>query len=87
MRNPRAAGLAGDSRGHFGHGLGASLGSEDWPFISAPTDVLAEPGMMLAFECPFYATGLGGFFIEDMVLVTETGAETLNRLPTDFVCR
>lgn len=82
----RAAGLAGYSRGHFGHGLGAGPGSEEWPFISATAEVVAEPGMVLAFECPFYATGLGGFIIEDMVLVTETGAETLNRLPTDFVC-
>lgn len=80
----RGAGLAGYSRGHFGHGLGAGLGSEEWPFISATTEVLAEPGMVLAFECPFYATGLGGFIIEDMVLVTDSGTETLNRLPLDL---
>lgn len=80
----RGAGLAGYSRGHFGHGLGAGLGSEEWPFISATTDVIAEPGMVLAFECPFYATGLGGFILEDQILITDTGAETMNRLPLDL---
>lgn len=81
----RAAGLPGYTRGHFGHGLGASLGSEEWPFISATSPVLAEPGMVLAFECPFYVTGLGGFIIEDQVLITDTGAEPMNRLPRDLI--
>lgn len=79
------AGLAGYSRGHFGHGLGASLGSEEWPFISASTSVVAEPGMVLAFECPFYVTGMGGFIIEDQVLITATGAEPMNSLPHDLL--
>ncbi len=77
----RGAGLPGFSRGHYGHGLGASLGSEEWPFIAADSDVVAEPGMVLAFECPFYVTGLGGFIIEDQILITQSGAEPMNRLP------
>jgi Xaa-Pro aminopeptidase len=81
----RAAGLPGYSRGHFGHGLGASLGSEEWPFLSATSPVLAEPGMVLAFECPFYVTGLGGFIIEDQVLITTAGVEPMNRLPHDLI--
>ncbi len=80
-----AAGLPGYSRGHFGHGLGASLGSEEWPFLSATSPVLAEAGMVLAFECPFYVTGLGGFIIEDQVLITDAGAEPMNRLPHDLI--
>ena len=81
----RAAGLPGFTRGHYGHGLGASLGSEEWPFIAADSDVVAEPGMVLAFECPFYLTGLGGFIVEDQVLITATGAEPMNRLPHALV--
>lgn len=80
-----AAGFPEFSRGHFGHGLGASLGSEEWPFIAADSDVIAEPGMVLAFECPWYLTGLGGFILENQYLITETGAENMNRLPTDLV--
>ncbi|MFN4008321.1 MAG: M24 family metallopeptidase [Pannonibacter sp.] len=81
-----AAGFPEFSRGHFGHGLGASLGSEEWPFIAADSDVIAEPGMVLAFECPWYLTGLGGFILENQYLITETGAENMNRLPVDLVC-
>jgi Xaa-Pro aminopeptidase len=80
-----AAGFPEFSRGHFGHGLGASLGSEEWPFIAADSDVIAEPGMVLAFECPWYLTGLGGFILENQYLITKTGAENMNRLPTDLI--
>jgi Xaa-Pro dipeptidase len=81
----RAAGLPGFSRGHFGHGLGASLGSEEWPFISAASPVIIEPGMVLAFETPLYVDGLGGFIIEDQVLIGATGPEPMNRLPRGLV--
>lgn len=77
----RAAGLPGFTRGHFGHGLGAGMGSEEWPFIAADSPVIAEPGMVLAFECPFYVTGLGGFIIEDQIEITTAGARPMNRLP------
>lgn len=81
----RAAGIEGFTRGHFGHGLGAGVGSEEWPFISATSPVLAEPGMVLAFECPWYVTGLGGFIVENQLLVTENGIEVMNRLSEDLV--
>lgn len=79
------AGLSSYQRGHFGHGLGASVGSEEWPFIAADSDVIAEPGMMLAFETPFYGKGIGGLIIEDQLLVTEDGIEIITTLPRDFL--
>ena len=81
----RAAGFPGYSRGHFGHGLGAGLGSEEWPFVSAQSDVILEPGMVMAFECPWYIDGLGGMIIENQLLITETGHEMMNTLPLDLV--
>lgn len=81
----RAAGFPGYSRGHFGHGLGAGLGSEEWPFISATSDVALEPGMVMAFECPWYIDGLGGMIVENQVLITGTGHEMMNDLPLDMV--
>jgi Xaa-Pro dipeptidase len=75
------AGFAGFSRGHFGHGLGASIFSEEWPFIAADCEETVEPGMVLAVEAPWYVKGLGGFIIEDQVLVTEDGLEPLAALP------
>ena len=66
-------------------GLGAGLGSEEWPFISARSEVVLEPGMVMAFECPWYIDGLGGMIIENQVLITEGGHETMNALPLDLV--
>ena len=81
----RDAGFPGYARGHFGHGLGAGLGSEEWPFISADAEVDFEPGMVMAFECPWYIDGLGGMIIENQLLITETGHEMMNSLPIDLV--
>jgi Xaa-Pro aminopeptidase len=77
-------GLAHYRRGHFGHGVGASVWSEEWPFISADTDAIAEPGMVLAFETPYYIAGLGGFIIEDQFLIGEHGAEVMGEAPRDL---
>ncbi len=81
----RANGLPNYRRGHFGHGLGQSVFSEEWPFIAADSDAVAEPGMVLALETPFYIDGLGGFIVEDQVLITDQGAETMNSLPYEFL--
>ena len=81
----RAAGFSDYTRGHFGHGLGAGLGSEEWPFISADATTVLEPGMVMAFECPWYITGVGGLIIENQVLITETGHEMMNSLPLDLI--
>jgi Xaa-Pro aminopeptidase len=73
------------NRGHFGHGVGASIWSEEWPFISATSDAVLEPGMVMAFETPWYIDGLGGFIIEDQVLITETGCEVMAPLPRELI--
>jgi Xaa-Pro aminopeptidase len=75
------AGFPEFTRGHFGHGLGANVGSEEWPFISADSHLPIEPGMVLAFETPWYIDGVGGMIIEDQMLVTETGHEPMSKLP------
>lgn len=72
-------------RGHFGHGVGASIWSEEWPFISADSEAALEPGMVMAFETPWYIDGLGGFIIEDQVLITDSGAEVMAPLPRDLI--
>ncbi len=77
----RARGFSSYTRGHFGHGLGNGLGSEQWPFISADTETRLEPGMVMAFECPWYIDGLGGMIIENQFLVCDTGCEMMNSLP------
>jgi Xaa-Pro dipeptidase len=81
----RRAGVAAYARGHFGHGLGNDPFSEQWPFIAGDCDVVAEPGMVLAVEAPHYVEGLGGFIVEDQVLVTAEGIELMTKSPRDLL--
>jgi len=77
LRAVHAADFPSYARGHFGHGLGASIWSEEWPYTAADSDAVLEAGMVMAFEAPWYIDGIGGFIIEDMLLITDDGAETL----------
>lgn len=79
-RSLREAGLRSFTRGHFGHGLGTGPFSEAWPFIAADSDAVAEPGMVLAVEVPLYVSGLGGFNLEDQVLVTSDSVEVMSEM-------
>ncbi|MER8868338.1 Xaa-Pro peptidase family protein [Mesorhizobium sp. M0814] len=74
-------GLRSYRRGHFGHGVGNSVFSEQWPFISADSTVVIEAGMVLAFEIPLYIDGLASFNLEDQFLITANGPSPMNRLP------
>ena len=56
-------------------------GSAECPFISATSPGVVQPGMVLAFECPWSVTGLGGFIVENRLPVTSDGIEAMNRLP------
>ena len=79
------AGFSSYGRGHFGHGVGASIWNEEWPFISADATAVAEPGMVLAFETSYYIKGLGGFIIEDQLLITETGVDVMAPSSRDLI--
>ncbi|KRB20728.1 MULTISPECIES: M24 family metallopeptidase [Mesorhizobium] len=74
-------GLRSYRRGHFGHSVGQSVFSEQWPFIAADSDVVIEAGMVLAFEIPLYIDGLASFNLEDQFLITADGPVAMNRLP------
>lgn len=65
----------------LGHGIG--LTGHEEPYITADTDLVLEPGVVLTYE-PFYMMpGRMGFHIEDMFLVTERGCETLTTVTTN----
>lgn len=72
-------------RGHFGHSVGAAVGIEEWPFISNSNEMLIEPNMVLALEVPFYANGIGALMIEEQFLITENGAESMNKLSRELL--
>ena len=65
-----------------GHGIGV-LTHED-PYIVAGNTQLLEPGMAFSVEPGIYLSGRHGARIEDIVVVTETGAERLNRTSRDL---
>lgn len=49
-------------------------------------DVVLEPNMVLSVDCPMGATGMGGSsHLEDLMLITEDGAEPLNDIGTKVV--
>jgi Xaa-Pro aminopeptidase len=74
----------------FGHGTGHGLGLDvhEEPRVGRPTadgaGVPLEAGMVLTVEPGAYLAGWGGVRIEDDVLVTPTGCETLTSVPREL---
>jgi Xaa-Pro aminopeptidase len=75
-----AAGLAK----HFTHSLGHGVGLEvhEAPRLAARSEDCLESGMIVTIEPGIYLEGRGGMRLEDMVSVTDVGAERLNALST-----
>mgnify|MGYP001564497230 CR=1 FL=1 len=64
----------------FGHNLGHGVGLEvhELPRISPREEALIQPGMVFTVEPGIYLPGKLGVRIEDMVVVTEKGAEVIS---------
>ena len=66
-----------------GHGIGLEV--HEFPDVSATSETVAGPGMIFSVEPGIYLPGKFGVRVEDLVAVTEDGAETLNKAPRDLV--
>ena len=70
-------------RQHVGHGIGVEY--YDLPVITPSADTPLEANMTFEIETPYYQLGTGGSFIEDTVLVTESGSQILTTLSRDLI--
>lgn len=72
---------------NFKHGLGHSLGIEvhDGKGLSALSELVLQPGMVMTVEPGVYVDGLGGVRIEDDVVITEDGCERLTYSTKEFI--
>ena len=66
-----------------GHGLG--LETHEPPYIVEGNLALLQPGMTFTVEPGVYVPDVGGIRIEDNVVITEVGSETLTTLSRDLV--
>jgi Xaa-Pro aminopeptidase len=63
------------SRSHVGHGIG--IEGYDPPNIAADSSDVFQENMVVCVETPYYELGFAGLQVEDMILVTSDGAESL----------
>ncbi|GAA2983702.1 M24 family metallopeptidase [Actinokineospora diospyrosa] len=66
-----------------GHGIGLDV--HEHPYIVAGNDLVLEPGMAFSVEPGIYLPDRWGARIEDIVIVTEDGVESVNNQPHELV--
>ena len=78
----RQVGIPTYERQHVGHGIGVEY--YDLPVLTPNEETPLEANMTFEVETPYYRLGVGGAFIEDTVLVTDSGPQILTTLSRDL---
>lgn len=74
----------GEAFGHStGHGVGRYIHEDPRISISGESELL--PGHVITIEPGIYLPGWGGVRVEDLVLVTDTGGESLSQSPRGLI--
>ncbi len=71
----RRNGIPHYERSHVGHGIG--IDGYDPPNIAADSGDVLQENMVVCVETPYYELGFAGLQVEDMILVTSDGSESL----------
>jgi Xaa-Pro aminopeptidase len=75
-------------KSEFSHSLGHGIGLcvHESPRISFKSDTILKPGMVFTIEPGIYIKGWGGVRLENMIVITKTGADVLNEINcADFI--
>ncbi|MCR5542820.1 MAG: aminopeptidase P family protein [Eubacterium sp.] len=72
---------------YFGHGLGHGVGLyiHETPAFNTRDTSIVKPGMIETDEPGIYLPGKFGVRIEDMILITEDGCESLAKSPKELI--
>lgn len=72
---------------YFGHSTGHGIGLEvhEGPALSIRSDTILEPGMVVTVEPGIYVPGVGGVRIEDDVIITIEGNESLTHSTKELI--
>ncbi|MDO4197648.1 MAG: Xaa-Pro peptidase family protein [Erysipelotrichaceae bacterium] len=71
-----------EEEGGNGHHIGTEV--HEMPFLKNTSDLIIEPGMIFCSEPKMFFKNEGYMRVEDMILVTEDGAEFLTNFPRDL---
>jgi Xaa-Pro aminopeptidase len=66
-----------------GHGIGLDV--HEHPYIVGGNELILEPGMAFSVEPGIYQAGRWGARIEDIVVVTADGVESMNNRPHELI--
>jgi len=71
-----------EDRGGNGHHIGTEV--HELPWMTSDCDLILQPGMIFCSEPKMFFPNEGYMRVEDMVLVTEDGAESITTFPRDL---
>ena len=66
----------------LGHGIG--LEGHEWPYLVRGSQIILEPGMTFSDEPGIYQYGKFGIRLEDIMAITDTGAEMMTPTQTSL---